>query len=224
MIINCPVCGGQLTITPQHFGHNVNCPHCTRVFQVPVPSAQPVPAVPPQPMPPGMPASPVPPHLLQATTAQPQPSGSPSGHSQAEAEQSEALARYHEKRGKSTTATVIWVIVLAVGVPALIGGIFLLYVLTQSSKEATEERRMANETRKTAIRQAQNNLGVRGFKNLAKVDVSGEDSAPVVTGEAEKDGDVHAFACKFRITETADRIAWSVEYIEIDGQIVYSHP
>lgn len=218
MIINCPICGGQLTITPQHFGQNVNCPHCARVFQVPVPAAQPLSPAPHQPGQP-MPASPVPPHLQQATA--PTPLAQVPGQSQAEAEENATLARYREKREKSTTAMIIGVVVLALGVPALIGLIVFLVTLKESSQEAKEERRAASETRKTAIRQAQNNLSVRGFKNLKNVKVSGDRAAPVVTGEAEREGEIHDFECKFRITETSDKIAWSVDYIEVGGQVIY---
>lgn len=212
MIINCPVCGGQLTITPQHFGNNVNCPHCTRVFQVP-----PAAALPARPMPHGTPPSPVPPHLLQATAAQPSSSSSQIP-TRSEVQESEAVARYYHQRGKSMTTLMVWGIVLAVGAPLLIGGMIWGYHAIKSS----EEQRVAGEFRKTAIAQAERNLSVRNFKNFRNLEVSGDQDAPVVTGEAEKEGEFHRFQCKFRITETSDTIAWTVESIDVDGTAIYS--
>lgn len=224
MIINCPVCSGQLTITPQHFGHNVNCPHCTRLFQVPAaaPQATPQPQYPAQHAAPATPmASPVPPHLQQA--AGPQATAYATGPTAAGqhatvAEANEAVARFREKRHKASSKMIVWVIALAVGIPAVIGLFVLLVVAVSSSKEIQEEKRIAQETRERAINMAKNNLANRGY-TLQTRDIkvsSGKDTA-VVTGRARKGEQVHDFKCKVRKTETDDRYIWGVEYLEIDG-------
>jgi hypothetical protein len=231
MIINCPVCGGQLTITPQHFGQNVNCPHCARVFQVPAPAQQPVPQTPqypPQPAQSPM-AGPVPPHLQQSPAAQPQPAGNAPGQpvpGQAvpDEEASDALATFREKRDKASSKTIIWVIVIAVGVPVVIGLMLLLFVVQKSGEESQDQKRTAKETRSRAINMAKNNLSARGYTvQTDKIKVSGGNKAPVVNGWATKDEESYEFECKFRITETPDKVAWSVDYIEIDGEVIYSN-
>ncbi len=41
MIINCPHCSGQMTVTAETAGKNITCPHCAKILQAPVPPTQP---------------------------------------------------------------------------------------------------------------------------------------------------------------------------------------
>jgi len=250
MIINCPVCGGQLTITPQHFGQNVNCPHCTRVFQIPAAAPQATPQTPqqpayPAPQQPAYPAapsaptaSPVPPHLQQQPSAGPQPSpyGQPAPYGQAapaqapagqgvpDEEASEALSRYREKRDKATSATIIWVIVVAVGVPAMIGLVALLFIVDKSSERSQKENREARIRRTKAVQSARSNLKVRGYTVQSdSIKVSGGKKDAVVRRVAKKGDTEYPFECRFRVTEASEQYVLVPELIEIDGEVVFQN-
>lgn len=119
---------------------------------------------------------------------------------------------------------IIWVIAIGVGVPVIIGLLALLFVAQKSSKESKQERLETQKMRTRAIEAAKSNLSVRGYSvQIEKIKISGESKAPLVSGWAIKGDESHEFKCKFRVTETSDKVAWSVEYIEIDGEVVYSN-
>lgn len=138
-------------------------------------------------------------------------------------EASEALSRFREKRDKASATTIIWVVVLAVGIPAMIGLVALLFMADKSSEESKKEQIEAETRRKKAIQSSKSNLAVRGYTVLSnKVKVSGGKNSPVVRGMARKGDVICPFECRFRVSETAEQKVLVPEYIEIDGEVVFS--
>lgn len=229
MIIACPHCRGQITVTPQHSGQNVTCPHCRQVFQVPAVQAQ---ATPMAAKPPAIPQQPAVATYAQHPPAQPYPGQQPqpylqpaAAHPGNEPQFSEALSRYREKRDKGMTGAIIGVVVVLVGLPLIGLLVWALAFASGASDEASADKREAAERKRIAREMAQENLANRGFSKLENLEISASGKRPTVSGRATKDGQSHSFHCVFRVEtfkkKNEEEDFWSVESIDVDGERIF---
>ncbi len=214
MVIQCPHCRGQITVTPQHGGQQVACPHCRQPFVVPnqpqVPSAfpatRPAPAVPP------------PADHSQPVSGQPPADAIPAQQVQ---EPSEALAKYMERREKGSARAIIGIVLVAIGVP-LIGLLVWGLSVGLGDSDANNKANNAAHERAQQAKDAATQYLIRyNLQQLSNVNVADSGEQIAVTGSGVRDDKSHTFEVMMRVTRSAAKEVWSVDQIYIDGEIVF---
>ncbi|MCR9118908.1 MAG: hypothetical protein NXI22_18390 [bacterium] len=224
MVIGCPHCNGQMSLSPDQGGKQVACPHCQKMFTAPggapvarataTPVARPPvkPAVPPTARPVVPTASPRPPQ-----TAQPGVGAAPPTDEAPD----ERLERFRSRTKSSPIMTIVYIvggIFVAMVLICGIGGYVIFQSATAPIRELYAEQEAEREIATNMVKQVLAQNGRQG--KLSNIVVFADQNERVVTGNVASS----PFQCTFKVRTNNNRSVWDILEASVDGQVVYTKP